>query len=175
VGAFDGSTTLKFINQCPHYRAAYVFEPDPNNFLVCQRKLAGCPNVQIWRIGAGRAKGTASFATNGSTSSISSEGALIVELDRLDDILPLKPTFIKMDIEGGEPAAIIGAEALIREHQPRLALCVYHKPGDFWRIPKQVLSINPHYDVYLRHYTESIYETVMFFVPRCPQWRTQVS
>jgi hypothetical protein len=70
-----------------------------------------------------------------------------------------------MDIEGGESLAIIGATRIIREHHPRLALAVYHKPGDFWRIPKQVLEIYPDFKVYLRHYTESVYETIMFFIP----------
>lgn len=167
VGAFDGFTTLEFIKRCPNYRAAYLFEPDPNNFAVCQRKLEGYANVHIWQVGASNVKERVSFTSMGPSSGISADGTLTVELDRLDDLLPVKPTFIKMDIEGGELPAILGAAVIIREHQPRMALSVYHKPGDFWRIPRQVLEIYPNFDVHLRHYTESMYETVMFFLPRC--------
>jgi len=166
VGGFDGQTTLEFIKRCPGYRAAYVFEPDPVNFPICVRRLTAHRDVQVWPIGASEAKGAASFATNGSASGVSSEGTLTVEMDRLDAVLPLAPTFVKMDIEGGESAAIGGAARIIREHHPRIALSVYHKPGDFWRLPKQVLGLCPDFDIYLRHYTESIYETVMFFMPK---------
>ena len=74
-----------------------------------------------------------------------------------------------MDIEGEERRAIAGAAGIIGKHRPKAAISVYHRAGDFWRIPKQLLSIYPRFDVYLRHYTESIYETVMFFVPRDPR------
>ncbi len=70
-----------------------------------------------------------------------------------------------MDIEGAELAALEGAQGLICKHKPALAICVYHRPTDFWDVPRKVLSMYDGYSVYLRHYTESIYETVMFFVP----------
>ena len=43
--------------------------------------------------------------------------------------------------------------------------CVYHKVSHLWDIPRYVLSLYSDYRIYLRHYTESIYETVMYFVP----------
>jgi FkbM family methyltransferase len=164
VGSFDGQTTLEFVKRCPEYGAAYVLEPDPVNFSVCKQKLAGLPNICMWPIGASDAKGKASFTASGSKSGISPDGPITIELDCLDDLLSLDPTFIKMDIEGAELPAIMGATRIIR-HRPRMAVCAYHRPGDFWRIPKQVLAIFPNFDLYMRHYTESIYETVIFFVP----------
>ena len=71
-----------------------------------------------------------------------------------------------MDIEGGELAALEGARGSIEAHRPALAVCVYHRPSDFWTVPRTILSMSPDYLVYLRHYTESIYETVMYFVPK---------
>jgi len=44
-------------------------------------------------------------------------------------------------------------------------VCAYHKPDDLWKISEQVLSINKSYKVYLRHYTEGITETVLYFLP----------
>lgn len=75
-------------------------------------------------------------------------------------------TFLKMDIEGQEMAALAGARNAIVEHQPRLAICVYHRFDDLWKIPERVLSYRSDYAIYLRHYTEGITETVMFFLPR---------
>lgn len=86
-------------------------------------------------------------------------------MDKMDDVLKEDVSFIKMDVEGGESAGIAGACNHILSSCPKLAICVYHKSDDLWRIPQQVLSMRSDYDLYLRHYTEGVVETVMFFVP----------
>jgi len=58
-----------------------------------------------------------------------------------------------------------GGEKTIINNHPKIAISVYHKSSDFWKIPEQTLRIRSDYKIYLRHYTESIYETVMFFIP----------
>ena len=166
IGAFHGETSLEFMRRCPHYGAVHLFEPDPMNFARCRRALRGHRDIHLWPVGASDTSGPASFAISGSTSGLSPNGATTVQLARLDDIFLATPGFLKMDIEGEEHRAIAGAACIIGKNRPKAAIAVYHKAGDFWRIPKQMLSINPGFDLYLRHYTESIYETVMFFVPR---------
>jgi hypothetical protein len=47
-----------------------------------------------------------------------------------------------------------------------MAVCIYHDQRDFWRVPLWVLEIDDRYDVYIRHYTQGVHETVMFFVPK---------
>ncbi len=71
-----------------------------------------------------------------------------------------------MDIEGAEFEALKGASGIIRKHQPKLAISVYHKASDYWEIPELIFSIRNDYKLYLRHYTEGIAETVMFFIPK---------
>ena len=73
--------------------------------------------------------------------------------------------FLKMDIEGAELSAINGAKNIINQYHPKLAICVYHRAADIREIFKTVLNIRADYHVYLRHYTEGIYETVMYFIP----------
>ena len=75
-----------------------------------------------------------------------------------------KVTFLKMDIEGSELAALRGAERIIREQRPKLAICVYHKPEDMWEIPGFILNCHPDYKLYLRHYSISYTETVLYAV-----------
>jgi hypothetical protein len=101
-----------------------------------------------------------------SSSSITEDGDVMINVDRLDNLSHIAPSFIKIDIEGSEFSAICGAKKVILRNHPRLAISVYHKPGDFWRIPELILGIRDDYDILIRHYTESIYETVMFFLPR---------
>ena len=48
--------------------------------------------------------------------------------------------FIKMDIEGAEPKALIGAERTIREHRPQLAISVYHDLKHFASILAGLLT-----------------------------------
>ena len=43
-----------------------------------------------------------------------------------------------------------------------LAIAVYHFAEDVWKILDQVRSINPAYKFYLRHYSETGLETVLF-------------
>ncbi|MCC2672394.1 MAG: hypothetical protein K0Q72_4866, partial [Armatimonadetes bacterium] len=39
--------------------------------------------------------------------------------------------FIKMDIEGAEPKAMIGAEKTLRKYRPDIAIAVYHTKADY--------------------------------------------
>jgi len=167
VGGYDGATSREFMRRCPGYRAVHVFEPEPQNFRKCVAALGSSANVHCHPLGLSDARRTLRLAAQGSGSKIVADGELVIEVDQLDDVLGDEaPTLIKIDIEGEEAAAIAGARQTIAKHHPRLAICVYHRAGDFWRIPRQVLAIRDDYDIYLRHYTESIYETVMFFLPR---------
>ncbi|MDP0590121.1 MAG: FkbM family methyltransferase [Candidatus Endonucleobacter bathymodioli] len=165
AGGFDGYTSLQFIRICPEYQSINVFEPDPENFSVCNSRLPQHENIKVHDLGLSDSKKTLKFEMGGVRSRITDVGSMEINVDRLDDVLSSSVTFIKMDIEGAEISAIDGAAGTINEYHPRLGICVYHGAGAFWEIPKKVLSIRDDYRIYLRHYTESIYETVMFFIP----------
>jgi len=78
-----------------------------------------------------------------------------------------KVTFIKMDIEGAELNALKGAERIIREQKPKLAICIYHKPEDVWEIPSLLLNFVSDYKFYIRHNTYSfLYDTTLYALPR---------
>lgn len=53
----------------------------------------------------------------------------------------------------------------ILKDYPKLAICCYHKFDDLWKIPEQVLAMRDDYSIYLRHYTNGLHETVMYFIP----------
>lgn len=167
VGCFDGFTTLEFIKRCPGYQKVFAFEPEPKNFEVCRKNFANVGNVELLPFGLGSKKETLKFSADGSASTISSAGHLEINVQKLDELPGAKDiSFLKMDIEGGESSAVEGAASIISKYHPKIAISVYHKPGDFWRIPKQILSYHRNYKIFMRHYTETIYETVMFFIPR---------
>jgi len=166
AGGFDGFTSLEFIKRCPDYRAIYIFEPEAENIQVIRDRLCNHRNVHLIQQGLSNKKETVRFSSKGTSSTISESGTIEISVDTLDQSVDDAVTYIKMDIEGAERFAIEGAKETILENHPRLAICVYHKADDLWKIPDQILSIRNDYDIFLRHYTEGVTETVMFFIPK---------
>ena len=73
-----------------------------------------------------------------------------------------KIDYIKMDIEGYEIQALMGATNILKLHKPKLAICCYHKPEDLWEIPRLLRQINPDYKIYFGHHTPVAYESVFY-------------
>ena len=71
---------------------------------------------------------------------------------------------IKLDIEGSERGALLGAEKIIKRDKPKLAVSLYHKYDDFHVIPSIITNIRKDYRFYLRHNTTGLWETVLFAI-----------
>ena len=67
-----------------------------------------------------------------------------------------------MDIEGSEVKALEGAKNLICEYKPKLAISIYHQRKDIWEIPILLLKYNPDYKFYLRVYSFTGNDTVLY-------------
>lgn len=166
AGGFDGDTALRFVKHCPVYDSIHVFEPCESTFEQAQSNLNSIESCKLYNKGLFSRSATLSFkADQGSSNTISGAGSTSIDVINLDSIPNLKPTFIKMDIEGAELEALKGASEYISHYQPKLAIAVYHKARDFWELPEFILGIHRNYKVYLRHYTEGWAETVMYFIP----------
>jgi FkbM family methyltransferase len=78
----------------------------------------------------------------GATSMFGGPGGDRVQTVTLDDYVELlgleRVDFIKMDIEGAEALALRGAMGTLRRFRPRLAICLYHRWDDAWRLPQLV-------------------------------------
>ncbi|MGN0914862.1 MAG: FkbM family methyltransferase, partial [Succinivibrio sp.] len=73
-----------------------------------------------------------------------------------------KPTLIKMDIEGAELDSLKGASDIIRKYKPKLAICIYHMPLDFYEIPVFLKSLVPEYRFKVRQHEPGFCETVLY-------------
>jgi FkbM family methyltransferase len=165
-GGYDGQTTLAFASRAPDYRRIYFFEPNPSMMEVSKQKLAQLPRIQYIQKGLYSRKGVMQFDSSGGPGSrISRSGQDLIDVIALDNVVSEPVTFIKLDVEGAESRAIDGAANQIRYHAPTLAVCVYHDQAHFWQIPRRILDLNDRYKIYVRHYSEGILETVMFFIP----------
>ncbi|WP_339220284.1 FkbM family methyltransferase [Paenibacillus sp. FSL W7-1332] len=164
-GGFDGVTTQTFIKRVPNYKKIFYFEPSIRQMELSSERLRSYDNISFFNFATFNKNATLKFDdSQGSSSSISDNGDVIVEAVTLDRIINEAVTFMKLDVEGAEYETLQGAENIIRTYKPKLAVCVYHNQSDFWRIPKLLKQYNPDYKIYLRHYTEGLLETVMFFV-----------
>lgn len=167
VGGFDGQTSAEFIRRCPNYKSIYIFEPSEKNLNKAKENLKHQRDIDFISKGLSNQKEVLKFnADFGSSSVISEQGTISLEVDTLDHLINEKISFIKIDIEGWERMAIEGMRNHILNDHPKMAISVYHKVDDFWKIPEQVFAIRHDYDIYMRHYTEGTDETVMFFMPK---------
>ena len=149
-GAYTGDTAKLFFAKIPGCRVI-ALEPDENIFeLLQQCKLEGLTAIKA---GAWSEDTTLNFSSDGGGGAISTSGTTVIEVKALDHILECRSaTYIKMDIEGAELEALKGAANIIKEMKPKLAICLYHKPQDFFEIPLYIKKLNPDYKLYVHHH-----------------------
>ena len=58
--------------------------------------------------------------------------------------------------------ALKGMSKTIHRCRPKLAISIYHNAYDYIDIPEYILSLEPEYKIYMRHYLDSLLESVMF-------------
>lgn len=166
-GGYIGDTSLEVIKNYPDFKKIYLVEPIAKNIEIAKRNLLNYSNIDFFNIGISDQKMILNSYEDKSFSNIYGlDDGDLIEINTIDNILKnQKIDFIKLDIEGAELNAINGAIETIKNYNPILAICIYHQASHWYSVPKAVLKINPSYKVYVRHYMEGIYETVMYFIP----------
>jgi FkbM family methyltransferase len=172
-GAYDGDTLRDFLKARDFSQGEILaFEPDPENFRRLETYLRRLPETRRNRISGkcvavGRRTGKTRFdALGGLDSRVSSDGRREVECVCLDGELPSRPPdFIKMDIEGAEGDALLGARKVIGKGRSILAVSVYHRQDHLWRLPLMIRSFSKQYRFYLRRYAEECWDTVCYAIP----------
>lgn len=172
-GAYNGDTFLELSGE-RQISAAYLFEPDPENFLALTEavKNAGAA-VLCLPIAVSDQYRILSFAAgNGEGGAISEKGTVHIAAAALDQMLPGgQIDFIKLDVEGAEVDALRGAKVLIERSRPVLAISLYHRPEDLWKIPEQLFSICVDYKFYIRQHYCNSFDSVLYAIPDSLQSR----
>lgn len=168
AGSFDGMTSIYFDKWSKKDSFVYAFEPDLRNAEKCHKNLEeqGIKH-EVFPKGLWSEETQLHFkAIANGASNVDDSGEEVIKVTSLDKELgDKKVTFIKMDIEGSELMALYGAQKVIVENRPKLAISIYHKPEDIWEIPSIVLQYNPDYKLYIRHYSLTDFETVLYALP----------
>ncbi|WP_419769107.1 MAG: FkbM family methyltransferase [Candidatus Marinarcus sp.] len=163
-GGYVGDTLKEIIKNYPDFNTIYCIEPNALHMNIAKRDFGHIQNIHFINCGLGNKKEldtTSQEAQNNCDHHYQAQS-----INTLDNLINEKVDFIKLDIEGAEQAAIEGAKQTIVNSHPILAICIYHKAQDWYKVPQKVLEIRNDYDIYLRHYMEGIYETVMYFIPK---------
>lgn len=163
VGAYNGDSIVAFMDAVKgKFEHIYGFEIDSQNFyaMTKNKEIMEDKRIQIFHKGISCEIKQASIVCNDSGSHVEEKGNSNIELDCLDNLLENKKvTFIKMDIEGAERDGMVGARRILSTQHPKLAISVYHKLDDMWKIPNYIREICPSYKIYLRHHTAVAWDT----------------
>ncbi len=160
LGAYNGDTVEEFISYNKNYKKIIAIEPDAKNFRKLTANLKDFKNVQTINAAVGEKNCKVNFKMSGGRNSLISNEGTEIEQISVDSIESLGSVYIKFDVEGNEISAINGSRNTINQQKPILNIAAYHKNSDIFLIPILVKSINPDYNVYMRHH------------PYIPAWDT---
>lgn len=167
-GAYIGDNLLDFIEQKIIPQKYFLFEPNDKNYEKLLKSVEKAKQLGIETIPhkAGVfSDNTKLYFTNEDDSSSITENVTdnYIDVVSLDKIIKEPISFIKMDVEGAELKALEGAKTLIVAYKPKLAICLYHKQSDFYKIPLFIKQLCPDYKHFLiRHYSLCRIETVLY-------------
>lgn len=183
-GAFTGDTSKHFVDvfDCT-VEKIYAFEcckdqlDELNLFVEQAKKRSYCPEIIVMPYGVSDKEETvelyntknpgACFITENRSDAkdaLYNSSIEQVKTVSLDQVIPdsEKVTLIKMDIEGSEFRALMGASRIIKTFKPRLAISIYHSGEDYYKIPLLIKEMVPEYKFLVRHHKKNRYDTDLY-------------
>lgn len=175
-GAYIGDSIKQVCSVVPEKKKQYyAFEPDYENAEIIRnnskfRDICDELNVLEYGVGDKNEQLIFEFPQNNQrdagrfVDSASGEGGIKLSIKRIDDLnLDIKgQLYIKMDIEGSELGALMGAKETIIKYHPFLAICVYHRKNDIIKIPEFIDSLDCEYSYFLR----GGFHTILWAIPK---------
>ena len=165
-GGYIGDTLPNIIKNFPDFKKIYLIEPNKLHINIAIKEFGDIKNIKFIQCGISDKKIISDIENEQSSSNNCRDNYQATSTDTIDNLIQEPIDFIKLDIEGAEQDAIDGAARTIIKYNPILAICIYHKAEDWYKIPQKILALNKDYKIYIRHYMEGIFETVMYFIPK---------
>ena len=179
LGAYDGDTLVEFLNETSmQFNKLYAMEPDVKNYRKMKRKLYmigsslfECYNCGAWHedtsvtftLSSGRGSRASAQPEKSGDKPLRSARFREVKMMTVDTMLRGQPaSYIKIDVEGAEENALMGAQKTIADFKPKLNIALYHRNEDIFSLPLMVNKMNKKYKLYMRHH------------PYIPDWDTNL-
>ncbi|MDR2559298.1 MAG: FkbM family methyltransferase [Oscillospiraceae bacterium] len=160
-GAYDGDTAQEFAEYTGgSYNKIYAFEPDFRSFCKLRRRHYLIEPVKLEAINAavynqdGEEKFSNAAGRQSSMLGVLTKDKKIktIKADTFCEKKQVKPTLIKIDVEGCERPALEGAAATLKKHKPKLIVSLYHRTEDLLELPLMLRKMNSRYKMYLRRH-----------------------
>lgn len=162
VGSYTGDSVFDYIFSFGTYKKIYCYEITRSTINISKSRLIDYQDI-IFRnkaVGDRCKKLFVQESIGGlSANKIGKIGKESVDCVTLDLDIKEKIDVMKMDIEGGEKNALLGAKKHIREESPILLIAIYHGNTDLYKIPKLIDKLNGQYKFYLRYSGGNIFAT----------------
>lgn len=172
VGAYIGDTYKAFSEFYDCWDEYIGFEADEKVYMELKDTISNFGEKgkrSLYNLAAWDKKEKLHFSMNPGSSAISpnDKGTFEVQAERVDDVIGKAVSFVKMDIEGAEYNALCGMRNLIQKNRPVIAVCVYHRRDDFYRLTDLIEEMVPNeYTYFFRQYRYTPTETVCYAVPK---------
>ncbi len=141
AGAHHGQNIASFFKAVQgKFDHIWAFEPDSDNFTVLKQSVSMYAPEAISRISLrteaiSENAGRKSFMDGlNYASRIDSNGNNNIQTVSIDSMLEIRPTIIRLHIEGQELSALHGAEKTIYKHQPILMVMADHNSDGLYKI-----------------------------------------
>lgn len=173
-GAYDGCVTEDFARRTGGaFRKIVAIEPDgPNRARLeaaVKTSLQDDARITVRDFALAESDGEAPFHEGlGYASQLSATGSTRMPCRSLD-ALDLSPTFVKLHLEGGELAALKGAQQTLIENRPLIAATVYHNADGLWKTARWLMQTLPDYQFLFRIHSWCGTGAVIYAIPneRC--------
>ena len=167
LGAYTGDTVADFVQKTGgKYSKITAVEPDEKNYAKLVKNTENLQNITHINKAVSDRCEQICFAMNAGRNSVRAKSGKMLSADSVDNMLSGdRCTYIKMDVEGQERAAIEGAANTIAAYRPKMQIAAYHRFDDIIQIPSAVFKHYDGYSLYLRHkpYVPA-WDTDYFFV-----------
>jgi hypothetical protein len=163
-GAYNGAALRKFEKSGYQFDRILAFEPDPQNYnklikdktsssLKILLPLASYSKDELLRFESNQEMG----------SRLGSGGDIQIAAAKIDSVQNnFDPNLIKLDVEGSEADALIGAEMTIKRSRPNLCVSAYHKPSDIYELVALINGWALGYKFYLRLHEHNTFGLVLY-------------
>lgn len=170
LGAYDGMTAIHFSKLTGPKGKVYAFEPQPETYVYLKKNVTHINNIIPVNECIYHSNTQLNFSCKAQSAKIALQGEYTVKTTTLQHYITenniKKVDLIKMDIEGSEMHALFGSIDIIKQHRPKLAICIYHNKGeDLLTVPLYLKRNLINYKFYIRKFWVNAWDTILFAVP----------
>ena len=155
-GAYSGDTASALLDVAPNLLEIVAVEPDRRNYKRLCRYAEGETRARVTPMHAALLDGVgeALFSVSGNRNATLGAGSYGAKQESVPtvsvDSVGAGFDFIKLDVEGAERDALLGAVKTVAECRPELLVSVYHRSEDLFALPHLLSELCPDYRFYLR-------------------------